>query len=89
MVELLKQGQYSPYSIERQVVSIWAGTSGNMDSVAVSDIRRFEREFLDFVALSHPTILEVISTTGELSEDTIAALQKAIDAFKGQFGAGN
>ena len=89
MVELLKQGQYSPYSIERQVVSIWAGTSGNMDSVAVSDIRRFEREFLDFVALSHPTILEVISTTGELSEDTIAALQKAINAFKGQFGAGN
>lgn len=89
MVELLKQGQYSPYSIERQVVSIWAGTSGNMDSIAVPDIRRFEREFLDYVALSHPTIFEVISTTGELSEDTIAALQKAIDSFKSQFGAGN
>ena len=89
MVELLKQGQYSPYSVEQEVVSIWAGTSGNMDSIAVSDIRRFERELLDYIALSHPAIFEVISSTRELSDDTIAALQKAIDSFKGQFGAGN
>ena len=89
MVELLKQGQYSPYSVEQEVVSIWAGTSGNMDSIAVPDIRRFERELLDYIALSHPAIFEVISSTRELSDDTIAALQKAIDSFKGQFGAGN
>ena len=89
MVELLKQGQYSPYSVEQEVVSIWAGTSGNMDSIAVSDIRRFERELLDYIGLSHPAIFEVISSSRELSDDTIAALQKAIDSFKGQFGAGN
>ena len=89
MVELLKQGQYSPYSVEQEVVSIWAGTSGNMDSVAVSDIRRFERELLDYIGLSHPAIFEVISSSRELTDDTIAALQKAIDSFKGQFGAGN
>ncbi len=88
MVELLKQGQYSPYSIEQEVVSIWAGTTGKMDSIAVPDIRRFETEFLDYIALSHPQIFEVISTTRELSDDTVAALDKAIDSFKTQFSAG-
>ncbi len=89
MVELLKQGQYSPYSVEREVVSIWAGTTGKMDSIAVSDIRRFEGEFLDYIAISHPAIFEVISTTRELSDDTVGALEKAIETFKSQFSAGN
>ena len=89
MVELLKQGQYSPYSVEREVVSIWAGTTGKMDSIAVSDIRRFEAEFLDYISLSHPGIFEVISTTRELSDDTVGALEKATETFKSQFSAGN
>jgi F-type H+-transporting ATPase subunit alpha len=85
MVELLKQGQYSPYSVERQVVSIWAGTTGKMDSIPVADIRRFETEFLEFVARSHASIFEVISSSRELSDDTVSALEKAIEAFKNEF----
>ena len=89
MVELLKQGQYSPYSVEREAVSIWAGTTGKMDSVAVADIRRFESELLDFIATRHPQIFEVIAETRELSDDTIASLTKIVDDFKLEFAAGN
>ena len=85
MVELLKQGQYSPYSVERMAASIWAGTTGNMDSIPVADIRRFEGEFLDFIGRERPKIFEVIAATRELSDDTVASLQEAIDTFKGQF----
>jgi len=89
MVELLKQGQYSPYSVEREAVSIWAGTTGKMDSVAVSDIRRFESELLEFIATRHANIFEVIAETRELSDDTIASLAKVVDEFKLEFAAGN
>jgi F-type H+-transporting ATPase subunit alpha len=85
MVELLKQGQYSPYSVERMAVSIWAGTTGKMDSIPVADIRRFESEFLEYVAREHSSIMDVISNTRELSDDTIAALEDAVTKFKGQF----
>ena len=87
MVELLKQGQYSPYSVERMAASIWAGTTGNMDSIPVSDIRRFESEFLDFIGRERPKIFEVISATKELTDDTAASLLEAIDTFKKQFSA--
>jgi len=88
MVELLKQGQYSPYSVEREAVSIWAGTTGKMDSVAVSDIRRFEIGLLEFIATRHPQIFEVIAATRELTDDTVAALTKVVDEFKLEFQAG-
>jgi len=85
MVELLKQGQYSPYSVERMAASIWAGTTGNMDSIPVVDIRRFETEFLDFISRERSKIFEVIAATKELTDDTVASLQEAIDTFKKQF----
>ncbi|MBM3731537.1 MAG: F0F1 ATP synthase subunit alpha [Actinobacteria bacterium] len=85
MVELLKQGQYSPFSVERQVASIWAGTTGKMDSIPVVDIRRFESEFLDFIARERKQIFDVISTTRELSDDIVASLEEAIATFKTQF----
>jgi F-type H+-transporting ATPase subunit alpha len=85
MVELLKQGQYSPYSVERMAASIWAGTTGNMDSIPVADIRRFESEFLDFIGRERPKVFEVIAATKELADDTVASLQEAIDTFKKQF----
>jgi F-type H+-transporting ATPase subunit alpha len=85
MVELLKQGQYSPYSVERQVVSIWAGTSGKLDDVAVPDIRRFEAELLDFIGRERKDIFKVISETKDLNDDTIAAMTEAVAAFKLQF----
>jgi F-type H+/Na+-transporting ATPase subunit alpha len=87
MVELLKQGQYSPYSVERMAASIWAGTTGNMDSIPVADIRRFESEFLDFIGRERPKIFEVIAATKELTDDTVASLQEAIDTFKKQFSS--
>jgi F-type H+-transporting ATPase subunit alpha len=85
MVELLKQGQYSPFSVERQVASIWAGTTGKMDSIPVADIRRFESEFLDFIARERKQIFDVISSTRELTDDTVASLEEAITTFKTQF----
>src|SRR6266699_3587336 len=71
LVELLKQPQYSPLPVERQVVSVWAGTSGYLDDVPVEDISRFEDEFLDRLQRSHSGIYDAIRETGEVTEDTI------------------
>ncbi|MEY4104986.1 MAG: hypothetical protein RLZZ478_349 [Actinomycetota bacterium] len=87
LVELLKQGQYSPFSLERMVVSIWAGTTGQLDEIPVVDIRRFESEFLDFIARERKAIFDVISETKELSDDTVAKMTEAITAFKKQFAS--
>jgi F-type H+-transporting ATPase subunit alpha len=67
------------------VVSIWAGTTGQLDSVAVQDIRRFESEFLEYVARSHKGIFDVIAETKELNDDTVAKLTAAINSFKSEF----
>jgi F-type H+-transporting ATPase subunit alpha len=82
MVELLKQGQYSPYSLERQIVSIWSGTSGRLDDVAVADIRRFELELLDFIGRERKEIFTVIAETKVLEDETIAKMDEAVAAFK-------
>src|SRR3954452_20307741 len=87
LVELLKQPQYDPFSVERQVVSIWAGTTGQLDVVPVADIRRFESEFLDYVGRDHKQIFDTIVSTGSLGEDVVTELKAAIDAFKQQFVA--
>lgn len=85
MVELLKQGQYSPYSLERQIVSIWAGTSGALDDVAVADIRRFESELLDYIGRERKAIFDVISETKQLEDDTVASMLEAVASFKTRF----
>ena len=85
MVELLKQGQYQPYSLERQIVSIWAGTTGRLDDVAVADIRRFESELLDFIGRERKDIFAVIAETKQLEDDTVAKLESAVADFKKQF----
>jgi len=85
LVELLKQPQFHPFPVERQVVSIWAGTQGKLDDVPVQDIRRFEVEFLDRVGRDRGAIYDAITSTGELSDDTIAELDAAITAFKQGF----
>jgi F-type H+/Na+-transporting ATPase subunit alpha len=85
LVELLKQGQYSPYPVERQVVSLWLGTTGKLDRVPVGDVRRFESEFLDFVGRQHPGILDEIRQTKQLGDETVSSLESAVDAFYGQF----
>ncbi len=85
MVELLKQGQYSPYSLEHQIVSIWAGTSGALDDVAVADIRRFESELLDYIGRERKAIFDVISETKQLEDDTVASMVEAVASFKTRF----
>ncbi|MBF6045923.1 F0F1 ATP synthase subunit alpha [Streptomyces sp. NRRL B-1677] len=85
MVELLKQAQYAPYSTEDQVVSIWAGTTGKMDDVPVEDIRRFERELLDFLHREHKGLMTSIREGGKMSDDTLQAVGDAIASFKQQF----
>jgi F-type H+/Na+-transporting ATPase subunit alpha len=85
LVELLKQPQYSPMPVERQVVSVWAGTSGSLDDVPVEDVDRFETEFLDFLQRSHAGIYDAIRETGELSDDTTTALKDAVGEFRRSF----
>ena len=85
LVELLKQPQYAPFSMEREVVSVWAGTSGQLDDVPLEDIKRFEAEFLENVEREHAGVMTTIRETGELSEDTVTALEKAVDTFKRTF----
>ena len=87
LVELLKQPQYTPYALERMIVSIWSGTTGQLDSIPVQDIRRFEAEFLDFIGRQHKAIFDVISETKELTDDTVAKLTAAVTDFKKQFSS--
>jgi F-type H+-transporting ATPase subunit alpha len=85
LVELLKQAQYSPFPVEQEVVSIWAGTTGQLDDVPVADIRRFEKEFLEHLRLQDKGILDSIAQTKELSTETAESLSRAITAFKKNF----
>ncbi|CAB4881301.1 unannotated protein [freshwater metagenome] len=89
LVELLKQPQYSPFSVERQVVSLWAGTTGRLDDVPVEDIGAFEAQFLDYVANQYAGVVSEIANTKALSDDSVAQLIKAIDAFKKTFTTAN
>ncbi|MBB6351141.1 F0F1 ATP synthase subunit alpha [Nonomuraea muscovyensis] len=85
LVELLKQPQYSPFPVEKQVVSVWAGTTGELDEVPTEDVRRFEGEFLEYLQSSHKGIFDSIRETKELSDDTVTALKDAITEFKKGF----
>ncbi|MGH3276184.1 MAG: F0F1 ATP synthase subunit alpha, partial [Streptosporangiaceae bacterium] len=88
LVGLLKQGQYSPLPVERQVVSVWVGTNGYLDDVPVADIDRFETDLLDFIARSRGGIFDAIRETGDLTEDTAVALKDAVDEFRAGFETG-
>jgi F-type H+-transporting ATPase subunit alpha len=85
LVELLKQGQYSPFPVEREVVSLWLGTTGKLDKVPVPDVRRFEAEFLDFISRGENTIFADIRNTKTLSDDTVSSLERAVETFYDQF----
>jgi F-type H+-transporting ATPase subunit alpha len=87
LVELLKQAQYSPYSVEDEVVSIWLGTSGQLDSVPVADVTRFEKDFLDHLRRNHAGVLAEIRDTGKLTDENIERLRGLVDEFKKQFTA--
>ncbi|MEO0024406.1 MAG: hypothetical protein RL196_847 [Actinomycetota bacterium] len=84
LMELLKQPQYSPFPVEEQTVSIWAGTGGKLDEVPVEDVLRFEAGLLDHLR-RNTKVLDVIRETNQLGDDTVAELEKAVVEFKKGF----
>ncbi|MCC2310102.1 F0F1 ATP synthase subunit alpha [Cellulomonas chengniuliangii] len=88
LMELLKQGQYSPYPVEDQVASIWAGTKGKLDDVPLEDVRRFESELLESLR-RNTEVLSTIAATGKLDDDVEKELATAIDDFRAGFLKGD
>jgi F-type H+-transporting ATPase subunit alpha len=87
MVELLKQGQFVPMTVDQQVMVLWAGTQGHLDSIPVEAVRRFESEFLAFMAQKYPDVAATIAKDKDLSDATAATLGQAVGEFKAQFKA--
>lgn len=87
LTELLKQPQFSPMPVEQQVVSTFAGTAGYLDDLVVADVRRFERELVEFVGARAPEIYEHFRTTGDFPEEIEKKLRKTIEDFKDGFRA--
>lgn len=84
LMELLKQPQNSPYDVQDQVASIWAGTNGYLDDLEVSEVLSFESGLLDYLR-ANSTVLDEIAATGELSKETEEALRAAVETFHGQW----
>jgi F-type H+-transporting ATPase subunit alpha len=82
IVEILKQPQYRPLSVDQQVLIIFAVTNGYLDELDIAAIRAWEKSFLEYMAAQHPGIAEEIKTKKALSDDLTARLRKAIDQFK-------
>ena len=87
MMELLKQGRYVPMPFQEEAVALYAGGKGYLDDIAVEDTVRFRSELLDYLRASKPEILEDVAEKRMFSDETKAALDEAIDAFKLQFAA--
>ena len=85
LVELLKQPAASPFPIGREIVSIWAGTTGKLDDVDAADIRRFETDFLDFVGHKAPGLYDTVATAKSFDDEIAHRLDELVDEFKKQF----
>jgi F-type H+-transporting ATPase subunit alpha len=85
LVELLKQPASSPFPVGREIVSIWAGTRGHLDDVAVADVRRFEAEFLDYVAHNADGLYDTLATAKGFDDELNEQLEKLVGDFKKQF----
>ncbi len=85
VVEVLKQPQYQPVPVERQVVYIWVATGGYLDDLPVQDAKRFVESFAAYLETHAPEVLGGIRDTGDLSEETELALKQAVEAYRGIF----
>jgi F-type H+-transporting ATPase subunit alpha len=85
MVEILKQEQYAPLPVSKQVMIIYAGIKGYLDDLPVASVRRFEAEFYKFIEKNYPDIENEIETKKELSESLMQRLDTAIGLFKSDF----
>jgi len=87
LTEILKQDQYAPLPAEKQVLVISVATSGAIDSVPIREVRRFEREFLEFADTNYPSLLKKIAQKKALDDAIKAEIKTAVDGFKERFGA--
>jgi len=89
LVEILKQGQYSPVPVEEQVVSIFIGTSGFLDSIPVSQVRKFEAEFLQSLRDKNPEILKSIAEKKDITDEVAKQLKDLaatyVEVFKAKY----
>ena len=85
LTELLKQDQFAPMAVEEQVISIFAGVRGYLDGIEVTDVTRFEHEFLGQVRANHGALLDDIRTSQALSDETDKALTSVLDDFTKKF----
>jgi F-type H+/Na+-transporting ATPase subunit alpha len=89
LVELLKQPQYSPYSVVDETIVIWAGTTGQFDDVPVGDVRRFEAELLPWIKRHRSDTYTAVESSGNLTDDQIESLQSGLNEFKELFRQGD
>src|SRR4029453_8044421 len=82
LTEILKQPQYEPMDVEKQVLVIWAATNGYTDDIAIENVRRFETDLLKFVTNSHPGLLAEIAEKKSLTDDIKAGLKQVLEDFK-------
>ena len=87
LVEILKQGQYVPLPVEKQVVVIYAGTRGYVDKLAISQIADYERGLCDFIEKKYASLFETLRTKKALDDETEATLKKALEEFSAAFGS--
>ena len=87
LVEILKQPQYQPVAVEKQVVIVYAATKGFLDPVAIEDVRRYEEDLNRFLESSHPAVLTGIAEKKILDDDLKASIEKALKEFGQRFGA--
>jgi F-type H+-transporting ATPase subunit alpha len=85
LTEILKQDQYAPFSVEKQVLSLYVATSGAIDNVPIDEVRRFESEFIQFVETSNGGILKSIAQKQALDDGIKDEIKKAVDGFKERF----
>jgi F-type H+-transporting ATPase subunit alpha len=87
LVEILKQSQYEPLPVERQIAIIFAGTNGYLDNVAVSDLRVFEIDLYKYIETRHPDLFKGIAEKKQLDDQLKASLKQAVEEFAGDFAA--
>ena len=87
LVEILKQPQYEPLAIERQVAIIFAGTNGYLDTIALTDVRAFETDLYRFIETRYPQVFSGIRDKKQLDDELRGSLDRAVKEFAGDFAA--
>jgi F-type H+-transporting ATPase subunit alpha len=89
LVELLKQGQYEPSQVEKQVVVIYAGVNGYLDQIPVNRVKNYEKELMQYLDRKHPDLLPAIATKKAIDDEIKGKLTTALKDFGNEFGTAN